>query len=163
MTSSSRSFNRRLQGYANSHSLTLTVTTVTEATTSSSLSYNDHQHFFIMIALSTYILVHLFGLFTGITHKGIFRLFTNIVFHVGSLYDFGFGLGRVPHQHSSTLPIRRDLFPNIIHDSNFANPLHRISLQLVDNECFETLVDFSPPVEVSIEDLASITYIDYKT
>ena len=67
---------------------------------------------FIMIALSTYILVHLFGLFTGIAHRGIFRLFTNIVFHVGSLYDFGFGLGRVPHQHSSTLPIRRDLFPN---------------------------------------------------
>ena len=65
-----------------------------------------------MFALSPYILVHPFGLFTSIAHRGIFRLFTNIVFRVGSLYDFGFGLGRVPHQHGSTLPIRRDLFPN---------------------------------------------------
>ena len=77
-------------------SLALTLTTITEATTSRKLSYNDAPFPSLrnMIALGTYILVHSFRLFTSIAHRGIFRLFTNIVFLVGSLYDFGFGLGQ---------------------------------------------------------------------
>ena len=59
-------------------------------------------HYHIMIALSTYTSTP-FGLFTSVAHKGIFRLFTSIVFQVGYLHDFGFGRGRVPHQLGSSL------------------------------------------------------------
>ena len=44
-----------------------------------------HAFHTVMIALSTYILVHLFRLFASIAHEGKFRLFTNMVFRVGYL------------------------------------------------------------------------------
>ena len=62
----------------------------------------------IMIALSIYILVHPFWAIYKYSPQG------NIVFHVGSLYDFGFGLGRVPHQHGSTLLIKLE-WPGLRH------------------------------------------------
>ena len=56
-----------------------------------------------MISLSTYTSTP-FGLFTSVAHKGIFRLFTSIVFRVGCLHDFGFGRGwRGPFPNTTVL------------------------------------------------------------
>ena len=52
-----------------------------------------------MIALSTYILVHKFRLFANVADKGIFRLFTSVVFRVGSFYIFVFLSARLYPSH----------------------------------------------------------------
>ena len=117
MTSKSSS---SIDNYGVTHSSTLSYAlTVTQATTCPNYVANYNALSSHKVCPSFFYINTTFWLLTSIAQKGTFRLFKDIVYRVGYILDFGFGLGRVIHQLCSPLPIWRDLFPNRASPTNF--------------------------------------------